>query len=53
MTEAQAAGRRVLGATFTIRSRLRPPLGLFTSTGVVYGVADAAVTDLPVVGVSA
>ena len=25
----------------------------FTSTAVVYGVADAAVTDLPVVGVSA
>ena len=28
-------------------------LARFTSTGVVYGVADAAVTDLPVVGVSA
>jgi hypothetical protein len=25
----------------------------FTSTGVVYGVAGTAVTDLPVVGVSA
>ena len=27
--------------------------GRFTSTGVVYGVADAAVTDLPLAGVSA
>jgi hypothetical protein len=29
------------------------PFGEFTSTGVVYGVADAVVTDLPLAGVSA
>jgi len=30
-----------------------PEAELFTSTGVVYGVADSAVTELPVQGVSA
>jgi hypothetical protein len=46
----QAANPR---ATLTVSPKPIPLLLRFTSTGVVYGVADPAVTGLPVLGVSA
>ncbi len=41
------------GTTFSLAALRLDPQGWFTSTGVVYGVADPVVTDLLVPGVSA